>query len=283
MTGNMTAGSAIVERRGRFRSGRRLGDVPSDPPLLLPRAPSGRLSVIEGYIGAHRVLLLSGTVDIASAPRLVEVLEHAAGSRDPLALDLGRAVVPDAAGMALLAHAVRWVRRRRADAMIVCPPGPARAELERRGITARGQIVGDGQPLAGTPSATASNDERALVVQSARRRAKTLARRATLLAEATLALEERYDEPELALGDVARQIATSERQLQRVFAELAASSFRDELAAVRMQHGARLLRETYMTVGEIAPHVGYRQAGQFAKAFRRFHGVTPTEFGRHMA
>jgi transcriptional regulator GlxA family with amidase domain len=111
-------------------------------------------------------------------------------------------------------------------------------------------------------------------------RPATPGRRGALLAEATLAIEARFADPDLALGDVARQIATSERQLQRVFAELAGSAFRDEVAAVRMQHAAALLQGTDLPVADIARRVGYRQAAQFAKAFRRHHGVSPSRFRR---
>ena len=113
-----------------------------------------------------------------------------------------------------------------------------------------------------------------------RQRAATPRRRGALLAEATLAIEARFAEPDLALGDVASEIATSERQLQRVFAELAGSAFRDELAAVRMQHAARLLQATDLAVGDIGRQVGYRQAVQFANAFRRHHGVSPSGLRR---
>jgi AraC-like DNA-binding protein len=82
------------------------------------------------------------------------------------------------------------------------------------------------------------------------------------------------------VGDAARQRATSKRQLQRVFAELAGSAFRDELAAVRMQHAARLLQTTELPVGDVARQVGYRQAAQFAKAFRRHHDASPSVFRR---
>ena len=51
-------------------------------------------------------------------------------------------------------------------------------------------------------------------------RAATLRRGGALLAEATQAIEARFAEPDLAIGDVAREIATSGRPLQRVFAEL---------------------------------------------------------------
>jgi AraC family transcriptional regulator, regulatory protein of adaptative response / methylphosphotriester-DNA alkyltransferase methyltransferase len=106
----------------------------------------------------------------------------------------------------------------------------------------------------------------------------TRARRATLLAEAREVLEARQREPALGVADVARQIATSRRQLQRVFAELGDGTFRDELAAVRMRRAAALLRTTGAPVNRIAREVGYRQAAQFAKAFRRHHGVAPTAF-----
>ena len=102
-----------------------------------------------------------------------------------------------------------------------------------------------------------------------------------LLADATLAIEERHGETGLGLHDIARDVATSDRQLQRVFSELAGSAFRDELAAVRMQHGAALLQTTDLTVVEISRRVGYRQSAQFAKAFRRHHGVPPTGLPAH--
>jgi AraC-like DNA-binding protein len=47
-----------------------------------------------------------------------------------------------------------------------------------------------------------------------------------------------------------------------------------------MQHAAALLQATDLPVGDIARRVGYRQAAQFAKAFRRHHGVSPTGFRR---
>jgi hypothetical protein len=61
---------------------------------------------------------------------------------------------------------------------------------------------------------------------------------------------------------------------------------RVELAAVRMQHAAALLQGTDLPVSEVAHRVGYRQAAQFAKAFRRHHGTSPnalrrTPGGRH--
>lgn len=110
-------------------------------------------------------------------------------------------------------------------------------------------------------------------------RGSTVARRSALATEATLVIEARHADPTLTLGDVARDIATSSRQLQRAFAEHA-GTFRDAVTAIRIQHAAVLLQTTDLPVGEVGRRAGYGHASHFAKAFRRHHGVLPTAF-RH--
>ncbi|HEX8084200.1 MAG TPA: AraC family transcriptional regulator [Solirubrobacteraceae bacterium] len=107
-------------------------------------------------------------------------------------------------------------------------------------------------------------------------RPTTLAARSELLQEAREIMSEDYAE-DLSLDDVASRIATSRRQLQRVFAELAGTGFREELAAIRMDRAAELLRGP-LPVGEVARRVGYRQSAQFAKAFRAHHGMVPSAY-----
>src|SRR4051794_971134 len=285
MTANPTAGETIVARPTRPDPDPGVTSAIAGAESPPAPAPQRRLSVTQARVGAQRVFVLSGTVDVASAPRLGEALEQAARSRDALVLDLSHAVAHAPGDRALIVHFVRWVCRRHADLRIVCPPGPMRAALKRSAITASAVIVGDRQALHSTSSPPSDSDAGALspAERVLRPRAATSARRARLLAEAALAIEQRHAEPELALSDIAHHVATSERQLQRIFAELAASAFRDELATVRMQHAARLLHDSHMPVAEIAHHVGYRQASQFSKAFRRCYGVTPTAFVRRLA
>ena len=244
-------------------------------------APSmQRLSIAYARAGGRRVLVLRGAVDIDTASPLIAAFARAADGSDPLAVDLSDAAVSDAGGMALLVNAIRRLHQRRRDVVVVCPPGPVRAVFERTALARRITLLDDAQALA---ERELEPDPRMLgpaVVGGHRQRITTPGRRATLLAEATLVLEMRHAEPMLGLDDVAREIATSSRQLQRVFAELAGSAFRDELAAVRMQHGAALLLTTDLPVSEVAHRVGYRQPAQFAKAFRRHHGVSPSGLRR---
>ena len=105
-------------------------------------------------------------------------------------------------------------------------------------------------------------------------RPATLQLRSALLADADALIDAELDRP-LQLDDVAHRIATSRRQLQRVYAELAGTSFRERVTQRRMQHAASLLRSTDLPVRTIAERVGYRQAAQFAKAFRRVYGTPP--------
>jgi AraC-like DNA-binding protein len=89
---------------------------------------------------------------------------------------------------------------------------------------------------------------------------------------------EREFASDLSLDDIARRVASSRRQLQRAYAEIGDSTFRDHLTEVRMRKAAEMLASRTLTVREVAHRVGYRQPAQFAKAFRRYQGVAPSDF-----
>jgi AraC family transcriptional regulator, regulatory protein of adaptative response / methylphosphotriester-DNA alkyltransferase methyltransferase len=106
-------------------------------------------------------------------------------------------------------------------------------------------------------------------------RKSTVLRRRALFDEALAVIERGYADAEISLASVARSIATSRRQLQRVFGEHD-TSFRRELQRVRMTRAAELLQGGAMPVATVARAVGYRQPAQFSKAFRRHHGHPPS-------
>jgi len=108
-------------------------------------------------------------------------------------------------------------------------------------------------------------------------RSATIRHRTSLFEDACAIVETDYAE-DLSLDDVARRVASSRRQLQRAYAEIGHTTFRDHVSAVRMQRAAELLRSRALTVREVAHRVGYRQPAQFAKAFRRHHGMAPSDF-----
>jgi transcriptional regulator GlxA family with amidase domain len=108
-------------------------------------------------------------------------------------------------------------------------------------------------------------------------RPSTIRLRSSLLEEANAIVERDYAS-DLSLDDIARRVASSRRQLQRAYAEIGKTTFRDHLTKVRMDRAADLLATRMFTVREVAHRVGYRQPAQFAKAFRRHRGVSPSDF-----
>jgi AraC-like DNA-binding protein len=109
-------------------------------------------------------------------------------------------------------------------------------------------------------------------------RPATIRLRASLFEDAAAILADEYAN-DVSLDEVARRVASSRRQVQRAFAEVGGTTFREHLTRVRMERAAQLLSAgASLTVREIANRVGYRQPAQFAKAFRRHLGVAPSEY-----
>jgi AraC family transcriptional regulator, regulatory protein of adaptative response / methylphosphotriester-DNA alkyltransferase methyltransferase len=108
-------------------------------------------------------------------------------------------------------------------------------------------------------------------------RPTTIRLRTSLFEEATEIVDQEYGS-DLSLDEIARRVASSRRQLQRAYAEIGQTTFRDHLTRVRMEKAAELLTSRGLTVREVANRVGYRQPAQFAKAFRRHLGVAPSDY-----
>lgn len=108
-------------------------------------------------------------------------------------------------------------------------------------------------------------------------RATTVTHRTSLFHDAVAIVARDFAE-DLSLDDIARSVASSRRQLQRAFSEIGRTTFREHLTNVRMDEAARMLEHRDLTVREVAHRVGYRQPAQFAKAFRRRHGVPPSMY-----
>jgi two-component system response regulator YesN len=105
----------------------------------------------------------------------------------------------------------------------------------------------------------------------------TAQRRQELFEDAIAVITRDYAR-DLQIDDVGRAVAASRRQLQRVFAEVGETSFREVLQATRLTEAQRLLARNGIRIHEVARAVGYHQPAQFTKAFRRGVGMAPTEF-----
>lgn len=76
------------------------------------------------------------------------------------------------------------------------------------------------------------------------------------------------------VSDVARDLGTSERTLQRRITE-EGTTFREILAAARQELGEHLLSDSSISIDEVAILLGYQDTSSFYRAFKERQGVTP--------
>jgi AraC-like DNA-binding protein len=79
-----------------------------------------------------------------------------------------------------------------------------------------------------------------------------------------------------------RTLGTSPRTLRRKLS-IEGTSYKTLINETRVQLAKKYLRETGLTVDEIASRLGYSDASNFRHAFRRLTGMTPIDFRRGSA
>ncbi len=81
----------------------------------------------------------------------------------------------------------------------------------------------------------------------------------------------------VSMGEVARSLGTSPRSLHRRLSD-EGTRFNDLLDQVRREFAEQYLARPRLAVTEVAYLVGFNDASAFFKAFRRWTGVTPSEY-----
>jgi AraC-like DNA-binding protein len=80
-----------------------------------------------------------------------------------------------------------------------------------------------------------------------------------------------------AITDVAKRLHTSVRTLQRRLTD-GGMSFRQLRDLARCELAASLLSGTNMPIAEIARRLGFEEPASFSIAFRRWSGLTPSQY-----
>ncbi len=100
-----------------------------------------------------------------------------------------------------------------------------------------------------------------------------------IFAAAVAQLEQQLQQP-LGLVELAHRVGTNERRLTELFRRQVGMTVFDYLAELRLESARRLLEGSTTQVQLIADRVGYRNAGDLSRAFRRRYGVSPREYRR---
>ncbi len=89
-------------------------------------------------------------------------------------------------------------------------------------------------------------------------------------------LENSGDAPSVA--ELARRTGYSSAHFSRVFREVTGVMPREYIIQVRLERAKQLLRESSMTIGEIADSLRYGDVFFFSRQFKERTGMSPTEF-----
>ena len=89
---------------------------------------------------------------------------------------------------------------------------------------------------------------------------------------------EKYDDADLTLESIARNLYVNQASLCRAFRKVAGETFSSYLRRVRLEQACRLLRETDMTCEDIVFACGIRDLSHFFRLFKQHTGMTPRAY-----
>ncbi|WP_165444075.1 AraC family transcriptional regulator [Lachnoclostridium sp. Marseille-P6806] len=87
-----------------------------------------------------------------------------------------------------------------------------------------------------------------------------------------------YEYQTLTLDALARRLALSPRQTERLIRLQYGQTFQQRKTEARMNAASALLQSSSCSISSIADQLGYSSAEHFSNAFRRFAGVSPRRF-----
>ncbi|MHA6529362.1 response regulator [Paenibacillus sp. BAC0078] len=94
-------------------------------------------------------------------------------------------------------------------------------------------------------------------------------------------IREQYDNEQLSLNDISRQVGVSPSHLSKIFSQETRQTITEFLTATRMDKAKELLKTTGHKTFEIAYNVGYNDQHYFSNLFKKVTGMTPMEYRKH--
>ena len=83
---------------------------------------------------------------------------------------------------------------------------------------------------------------------------------------------------DISLNEIAAQSGVSQSYLKALFIKELGIAPKKYLQNIRMGHARKILQNPYLYIEEIAVMCGYKDANYFARAFRKTHKCTPSEY-----
>lgn len=99
-----------------------------------------------------------------------------------------------------------------------------------------------------------------------------------LMERITTVINDNIGNPELNVEMLASEVGLSRSQLHRRLKEMMGISTVDLIRNIRLRQAATLLREKKMDISQVAYAVGITNQTYFSTMFKKFYGVSPTEY-----
>lgn len=87
-----------------------------------------------------------------------------------------------------------------------------------------------------------------------------------------------YQDSSVTLVSVAERLQIHPSYLSKIFRQETGESFSEHLIKNKMNSARHLLKTTNQKVYEVANSIGYKDVAHFTKLFKKFYGVSPTEY-----
>jgi YesN/AraC family two-component response regulator len=91
-------------------------------------------------------------------------------------------------------------------------------------------------------------------------------------------IRKHYSNPQLCAEQYAEQYSMSPIYLGRLFKQYTAKSIAEYINSIRVEKAKKLLINTDNPVNEIVKEIGFTYANYFYSIFKKYNGVTPTEY-----
>ena len=99
-----------------------------------------------------------------------------------------------------------------------------------------------------------------------------------LMARIVKVVNENLNDPSFNVQQLITEVGISRAQLHRKMKEITGVSTADFIRNLRLQQAERLIREHKVNITQIAYTVGFNNQSHFSTIFRKYYGMTPTEY-----
>ncbi len=101
---------------------------------------------------------------------------------------------------------------------------------------------------------------------------------ATLIEKATDCILDSWPDPTFSVESLADELKIHRSTLSRRFRQITGTTLTDYIIAMRMQNAVAMLRETSLSIAEIATQCGYADPNYFSKHMKAKLGTPPSDF-----